>query len=41
MQKLKDDSYKTVKEIAQLSYLGIQGQFRTMFLTKSEPVHLI
>ena len=41
MQKLKDNSYKTVKEIAQLSYLGIQGQFRTMFLTKSEPVHLI
>lgn len=41
MQRVKDNSYKTVKEIAQLSYLGIQGQFRTMLLTKSEPVHLI
>lgn len=36
MQRMKANSYKTIREIAQLSYLGIQGQFKTTFLTKTE-----
>ena len=41
MLRAKDNSHKTVKEIAQLSYLGIQGQFKTTFLTKTKNMHLI
>lgn len=36
MQRAKDNSYKTIREIVQFSYLGIQGQFKTTPLTQTE-----
>lgn len=36
LQRVKDNRYKTVKDIVQFSYLGIQGQFKTTLLTQTE-----